>query len=325
MKVSHPKPISLFSPMPKINVVKKAVFSGHRDCIYAMTGQNNPNLFFTAGPDGMVVEWDVRQPAQGRLAAKVPGTVYALCHVPEGGFLLVGQNFEGIHVIDLSAGKEVSSLLLGKSAVFDIKYHNGMVLAACGDGAVTVADPFARTVHARLWHSREHARAIAVNPVKNEFAVGYSDNAIRVYSFDGFRLLHTLQGHTNSVFSLAYSPGSDRLLSGSRDAHLRFWDAAGSYAPIGHVVAHMFTINHIAFSPDGRYFATCSKDKSLKLWDAQTQQLLKVVDKARHAGHGTSVNKLLWTGFEGYQLLSCSDDRLVSLWEFEIAEKMAGS
>ena len=76
----------------------------------------------------------------------------------------------------------------------------------------------------------------------------------------------------------------------------------------------MFTINHLAFSPDGRLLATCSMDKSIKLWDADTLALLRVVDRARHAGHGTSVNKLFWPGTQN-RLVSCSDDRSLAVWQ----------
>jgi WD40 repeat protein len=54
-------------------------------------------------------------------------------------------------------------------------------------------------------------------------------------------------------------------------------------------------------------------DKSIKVWDTNELRLLKVIDKARHAGHGTSVNKLLWTSYNN-QLLSASDDRTISVW-----------
>jgi hypothetical protein len=43
-------------------------------------------------------------------------------------------------------------------------------------------------------------------------------------------------------------------------------------------------------------------------------KLLKVIDRARHAGHGFSVNKLLWTNHHN-QLLSASDDRSISVWQ----------
>jgi WD40 repeat protein len=55
-------------------------------------------------------------------------------------------------------------------------------------------------------------------------------------------------------------------------------------------------------------------DKSIKVWDAEEYKLLKVIDKSRHAGHGTSVNKLLWTPFND-QLISASDDRTLSVWQ----------
>jgi WD40 repeat protein len=79
------------------------------------------------------------------------------------------------------------------------------------------------------------------------------------------------------------------------------------------VAAHLFAINHIAFSPSGEYFATASMDKSIKIWKADELKLLKVIDKGRHAGHGTSVNKLVWTDFKN-QLVSASDDRTISVW-----------
>jgi WD40 repeat protein len=86
------------------------------------------------------------------------------------------------------------------------------------------------------------------------------------------------------------------------------------------VVAHMYAINHIAFSPDERHFVTCSMDKSIKVWDSQSLQLKKVIDKSRHAGHGTSVNKVLWMPFNNW-LVSCSDDRSISVWSIKIGDQ----
>jgi WD40 repeat protein len=54
-------------------------------------------------------------------------------------------------------------------------------------------------------------------------------------------------------------------------------------------------------------------DKTVKVWNTETQQLLKVIDRSRHAGHGTSVNKVLWSTHEN-QVISASDDRTISVW-----------
>jgi WD40 repeat protein len=122
------------------------------------------------------------------------------------------------------------------------------------------------------------------------------------------------EAHNNSVFTVQFRNDGNYLLSGSRDAHLKVWDSAGTYQLRDDIAAHMYTINHIAFSPDGKHFVTCSMDKSIKVWDSNEFKLLKVIDKARHAGHGTSVNKLFWTSFNN-QLVSASDDRTLSIWE----------
>ncbi len=82
------------------------------------------------------------------------------------------------------------------------------------------------------------------------------------------------------------------------------------------IAAHLFAINDIEYSPDGKHFATCSMDKSIKIWDAKAFQLLKVIDKARYAGHGTSVNKLYWSTYEN-KLISGSDDRSISVWDID--------
>jgi len=104
------------------------------------------------------------------------------------------------------------------------------------------------------------------------------------------------------------------LLSGYRDARLKAWSTGEPYQKVEEVVARMYAINHIEFSPDGKHFVTCSMDKSIKVWDASALKLLKVIDRARHAGHATSVNKLRWTDFNN-QLLSASDDRSISVWQ----------
>ena len=154
-----------------------------------------------------------------------------------------------------------------------------------------------------------------MNPVNGHIAVGYSDHFIRIYSLEK-RLMAAWKAHENSVFSLVYSPDGKELLSGSRDARLKVWSLP-DYSLKQEVVAHLFAINHIAFNPSGDLYATGSMDKSVKLWDAKNHRLLKVIDKSRHAGHGTSVNKLLWTSYKDW-LVSASDDRSVSIWNLDV-------
>lgn len=297
-----------------MQVQKLDTFGGHRDCVYALERGPQPNQFFSSGGDGQVVRWQLDRPDLGELMAQVPASVYALALHPVSGLLWVGQNYEGLHLIDPVQKREMASLKLTSAAIFDIAFHRNDAFVALADGVVVVLDADALVVRRYLKASDQSARCLAVNPVERELAVGYSDTTVRIFDLETYDLKQTIPAHTNSVFTLKYSPNFQHLLTAGRDAHLKVWDVERGYVLYQDVAAHLFAINHLTFSPDGALFATASMDKSVKIWDAETYRLLKVVDRARHAGHGTSVNKLLWTDYH-HQLLSASDDRTISVWK----------
>jgi WD40 repeat protein len=297
----------------KLQVNKVGTFTGHRDCVYALEKSEQPHQFFSAAGDGLVVRWDLQNPDQGELLAQVGASVYALHYREAEQQLWIGQNFDGLHVIDLKTKKELKSVKLTTAAIFDIQVWQSDVYVATGDGTVIVLDRDTVTVRKQIKATDKSARCLAVHPQLGDLAVGYSDNFIRIFDLKTGQLKQTIEGHHNSVFSVAYSPDGRFLLSGGRDAHLQVWDAAQAYPLHTSVVAHMYAINHIAYQPEGQYFVTASMDKSIKIWEAATFRLLKVIDRARHAGHGTSVNKLLWLEYHD-RLISASDDRTVSIW-----------
>jgi WD40 repeat protein len=300
--------------MPGIQIAKLQTLSGHNDAIYTLQQSNDPAVFFSASGDGMVVKWDLRSPEEGELIAKLPNSIYALHHLKKQDLLVAGHNYEGIHVLDWKSKVETGSLKLSSAAIFDIQSFGSDVFVASGDGTLTVVDVESLTVKNQVKCAERNARTIAINPLMGEVAVGYSDHFIRVFDLDDLSLKYEWKAHDNSVFTLVYSPDNRLLFSGSRDARLKAWQADQNYGLHTEIAAHLYAINHLAFSPDGKHFVTCSLDKSVKVWDADNLTLLKVIDKARHAGHGTSVNKLLWTSFNN-QVISASDDRTISTWD----------
>ncbi|WP_018344179.1 WD40 repeat domain-containing protein [Cytophaga aurantiaca] len=299
-----------------IHVQKLGVYKGHNDSIYALEAGVSEAAFYTSGADGMVVAWDLNKPDEGKLVAKLPNSVYALCYVPETHELFVGHNFEGVHVIDTNTNKEKKSAQITKSAIFDIKKYRDWLLVATGDGYLIVLESSDLSTIAKLKITDASIRVLAIDPNQKQLAIGCSDHLVRIIDLPSLRITHTLKGHTNSVFTLTYSPDGEVLLSAGRDAHIIVWDMR-TYTPIHSIAAHMYAINHIAFSASGKYFVTVSMDKSIKVWDAAQFKLLKVIDKSRHAGHATSVNKVLWTAFN-HSIISVSDDRTISIWNVDV-------
>jgi len=299
-----------------LQVDKIRSLTGHRDCVYTVVPSNQDEFIFSSGGDGMIVQWNLESPEEGKLIAKLPNSVYAIHYLNKQGFLIAGHNYEGIHMLDVKEKKEVTSLKLSSSAIFDIQSLDDDLFVASGDGNLLIIDLNKWSIKRKLFYSEKSARVIALNPLAGEMAIGYSDYFIRIFSLEDYSLKHEFQAHQNSVFALHYTPDYKFLLSGSRDARIKAWDVSSHYVQAAEVVAHLFAINHLTFSPSGHYFATASMDKSIKVWDAKELKLLKVIDKARHAGHGTSVNKLLWTSFKD-QLVSASDDRTLTVWKLK--------
>ncbi|MCU0393430.1 MAG: WD40 repeat domain-containing protein [Thermoflexibacter sp.] len=303
--------------MSNIQIHKVRTLTGHHDSIYALIGSANTQEIFSGGSDGFVVRWNLEQGDQGTLIVRIPNSVYALHLDKSRNCLIIGQNYSGVHLISLEDNKEISSSSITSSAIFDIKVYKDMLLVGCGDGTISILSLSDLTTIAHLKMSAKSVRCMAVNPLSEELAVGYSDNFIRIIDLKNLSIRNEIEAHQNSVFSLSYSPDYQYLLSGSRDAYLKVWNAENRYLLHREIVAHLFTINHICYHPHLPYFATCSKDKSIKLWDAKEFKLLKVIDKARHTGHGTSINKLFWSNYHNY-LFACSDDRTISVWDISI-------
>lgn len=299
-----------------IKVSKLDTFAGHRDSVYALAPSKYSNRFYSAGADGLVVEWDLDKPDLGHLVARVGASVYALDYDTANENLLIGQNFEGIHVVHPENKERLGSVKVTSAAIFDILIVGNDAYLAFGDGVIGVLDIEKMVVKKHVKLAEKSIRSLALSRDGKHLAAGLSDHTIRILDRETMKPLYFLAGHANSVFTTVYSPDGNFLFTAGRDARFKVWDVRKDYSLVEDVVGHMYAINHIAFHPEGHLFATCSMDKSVKLWDAKSFKLLKVIDRSRHAGHGTSVNKLYWTPYENL-LVSASDDRMLSIWEIK--------
>ena len=81
--------------------------------------------------------------------------------------------------------------------------------------------------------------------------------------------LHTLEGHSNWVSAVAFSPDGKTIVSGSSDHTIRLWDAATGVHQ--HTLeGHSHWVSAVAFSPDGKTIVSGSSDRTIRLWDAAT-------------------------------------------------------
>ncbi len=306
--------------MQKVFVNKIATLKGHKDAIYALCSSQYNKIFFSAGAEGYVSVWNMDNPQDGRLVAKVPNSVYAMSYARESNLLLIGHNYDGLHFLDWENKVEKATLKITSKQIFDIKVIGNLAYTGTADGELVVVDIALKQIIARKKYTGKSLRSIAVNPVMNQIALGFSDNFIRIIDPQSLKPLKEFEGHQNSVFSLRYTQDGSRLFSGSRDARLKIWNVENKFELLVSEIAHMNTIYDIQFSSDGKHFVTCSMDKTIKVWDAENCDLLKVIDKERHDSHTSSVNKLFWSGYQN-QLVSVSDDRTIMIWDIKFDNK----
>ncbi len=78
---------------------------------------------------------------------------------------------------------------------------------------------------------------------------------------------YTLQGHSNGVASVAYSPDGNYLASGSQDKTVKLWSCSAGYREITTLRGHKNYVCCVAFSKDNIYLASGSEDNTVKLWN----------------------------------------------------------
>ena len=242
---------------------------------------------------------------------------------------------------------------------------NGKYLASAGwDGTVRVWDlPQAKQVH--VFPHGPIARAVAFSPDSLHLAAA-ADGGIRVwdlasgaevhvvklphfvacvaYSHDGKKLAFggqfagiwdlalgrqvlSIKGHTDQVWSVAFSPDDNRLVTSSWDKTVRIWDVRTGTEPVTlqqfmHTKAlPSITIRNnrmwcAAFSPDGTLVAAAGADRATWIWKADTGTPI-----AELRGHEAAINHLAFHP-DGLHLATASDDRTIRLYHIRMGKEM---
>ncbi|CAG7853008.1 WD repeat-containing protein 5B [Serendipita indica DSM 11827] len=132
-------------------------------------------------------------------------------------------------------------------------------------------------------------------------------------------LPRTLVGHNGSVNSVAFSPDSSRIVSGSEDRKLRLWDA-DTGQPLGEPIrGHYGSVNAVAFSPDSSRIVSGSNDGSIRLWDAHTGK----PSGTPIWGHEDIVLAVQFSPC-GSQIVSSSRDHTIRVWDADTSQPLGG-
>ena len=188
-----------------------------------------------------------------------------------------------------------------------------------------------------------------------------SDGNVSLLSFDLVEVsayhIATLEGHTNLVEALTFSPDGSIMVSASYDNSFRFWDTetrkhiatlentgrarslsishdgrtlasasddntvklwdVAARARFATIHGHTAPVNGVAFSPDGTLLASASNDGTARIWNAATRKHVATL-----AGHTDPVNGVAFSP-DGTRLATASDDRTAGIWDVATRQRIA--
>lgn len=290
--------------------------------------------------------------------------VTAVAFSPDGETLISGGD-DTVRLWSLTSGKAIRTLMghtgnWSESAVTSIAVSpNGKFIASGGtDNTIRIwkLTDFLKSNRGKIrtltGHSQgsllaQGVRTIAFSSDGKILASGGGDKLIKLWNTATWQEISTLNGHSDAISALAFSPVEQTLISAA-NVTIRLWkldtgeesifvapsaprsvsfDAKGQLfvsgglkgafslwrvntgEEIGTATWHSEEISSVAFSSNGRFFATGSYDKTIKLWNATTRELIDIF-----TGHSESVCSLAFCP-DSSILASGSADKTIRLWK----------
>jgi WD40 repeat protein/serine/threonine protein kinase len=292
-----------------------------------------------AGGVGQAEVWDA---ASGRELLTLHGhsnVISSVTFSPDGERILTGGWDNTAKLWDAASGRELLSL--------DLKGHNiqsrsvafspdgQRIVTGCGDMTAKVWDAASGR---ELLRFSESVFCVAFSPDGKRIATGGVDNKARLFEAASGRELRTFPtapspigvlwaiahgrrpsmqtGHKGWIFSVAFSPDGQRLVTGSSDSTGKVWDAASGRELLT-LEGHNDTVWSVAFSPDGRRIVTGSADRTAKVWEAASGRELLTIK-----GHNSAVTSVAFSP-DGQRILTGSADGTARVWEAARKEQAA--
>ncbi|MGE0481460.1 MAG: WD40 repeat domain-containing serine/threonine protein kinase [Phycisphaerae bacterium] len=253
--------------------------------------------------------WDVKSGAQTRAA--LDGHLSAVAYSPSGDRLAIGRSHGDVEVLSTSAapaqrfrrglGWRTDALMFNPAGdrLIWIGNRGELIELDLASGA---------RLRTRKFDARDTAvgSRAALSP-DGRWLAATNGAAIQLLDARDWNSVGAFEGHTGTVFALAFSADGTRLVSGANDQTLRVWDA-NTRAPLAVLTGHSDVVFAVAFSPDGRRIVSAGRDRVIRVWDAARYDELTQLH-----GHTAYVYCLAFSP-DGQTLASGGGDNTVRLW-----------
>ncbi|KAK3374120.1 WD40-repeat-containing domain protein [Lasiosphaeria ovina] len=118
----------------------------------------------------------------------------------------------------------------------------------------------------------------------------------------------TLEGHSDWVTSVAFSPDSKLVTSGSNDKTVKIWDTATGVCTQT-LEGHSGWVRSVVFSPDSKLITSGSDDRTVKIWNTATGAYTQTLE-----GHSGYVMSVAFSP-DSKLIISGSADMTIKIWD----------
>lgn len=157
-------------------------------------------------------------------------------------------------------------------------------------------------------------QSVSFSPDETMIASASDDKTIKVWNVVNGRENYTLQGYTNCVKSVVFSPDG-LFIAGGSIGTIKIWHTS-SQQEIITLKGHQDWIYSLAFSSDGQFLASGSADKTIRIWRVKDWQ--EIYQLKGHTGiiHNIAFNP------NKLNLISGSLDKTIKLWNVELGTEL---
>ena len=281
---------------------------GHSSSVYSITFCDG--YLYSASSDKLIARWNIQTGEPDNFSIKLDAVPYIIKAIPEYSILIIGLNNGLIHIIDLNQKTEITSLKHHASAIFSIEINSikGHIYIGDKDGNLSAwninnwENLFSFNLDCGKIRDLKYVNA------QNLLIVAKYNGEIGVYETEFYNEIKSIAANKNGVSALAYNADERLIISGGKDAHIRYFNFEGQQ--IKSVPAHNYVIYGLETFNEAMNLS-CSRDGSIKVWDRSFSKVLQKIDH-KNIGHKHSVNEIIIIDNDCFA--SCSDDKLIKIF-----------
>lgn len=287
------------------------------DALNGASFSSDGRYVITASDDKTARVWTAGtgQPAGKPLVADAE--VLDAAFSPDGAYVAAISADWVLHIWDWRRGRSRWSLpdRLGSSVAFsrDGRY----IVSSTSDNRVRIWDlrdgEFQSPVVLGRKSDQYVVQRAAFSPANARYVVGASSNGTAyVWDWKRKQVLAELDRHSGPVYSAAFSPDGNYVVTGSRDKHARVfsWRQGRHGHVVKDLVGHSDAVSDANFSPDGRLLVTASVDGTARVWEWGSQEAAEL---AVLRGHAADLRSATFSP-DGRWILTASADKTARLW-----------